>query len=98
MIKLGACQGGSQMDLESREVIAKLCKVVDTAMKAGDYRPEKVSKYDVQPFIELVEAIPDPELLTTLKGLPERLMRFIGLYSPATAARVSRQVGSMKRR
>lgn len=86
------------MDLEQRKIIADLCKVVDAAVAVGDYKPEKVSKYDVAPFIDLVEAIPDPELLVTLKGLPERLLRFIGLYSPGTAARVSRQVGSTKRR
>lgn len=80
------------MDLEQRKIIADLCKVVDEAARVGNYKPEQVSKYDVQPFIDLVEAIPDHELLTTLKGLPERLLRFIGLYSPSTSTRVSRLV------
>jgi hypothetical protein len=85
------------MNIEFKQVVDELCRKVDAAAKTGDYRPEKIPKYEVEPFINMVEEIPDPELVTTLKGLPERLLRFIGLYSPATAARVSRLIGSSRR-
>lgn len=77
------------MTIEFKQAIDELCRKVDEAAKKDDYRPEKFPKYEVEPFINLVEEIPDPELVTTLKGLPERILRFIGLHSPATVTRLN---------
>jgi len=77
------------MNIEFKKVCDDLCRKVDDFAKKGDYRPEKMPEYEVRPFINMIEEIPDPELVTTLKGLPERLLRFIGIHSPTTCNRLN---------
>lgn len=85
------------MNLEFKKTVDELCRKVDEAAKVGNFKPEAFPEYEVRPFINMVEEIPDPELITTLKGLPERILRFIGLYSPTTCGRLNNLLRSGRR-
>jgi hypothetical protein len=85
------------MNIEFKKTVDELCRKVDEASKKGDYKPEKFPEYEVRPFINMVEEIPDPELVTTLKGLPERILRFIGIHSPATCNRLNTLLRASRR-